>query len=91
MNVKNVLVAGASGALGIEILKLLSTEDLYVRALIRSKESVKETEGLSKDVWQADASKDPDLIKGITQGGYHRNLCSGGEFKYVCAVKGYVL
>jgi len=68
MNGKGILLAGASGALGIEILKLLSTENLHVRALIRSRESVKETEALSKDVWRADASKDPGLIKGITQG-----------------------
>lgn len=68
MSEKNILVAGASGALGIEILKLLRKENLYVRALIRSKESLKKTDDLSNDVWQANAAEDPELIKDITKG-----------------------
>jgi uncharacterized protein YbjT (DUF2867 family) len=68
MSEKSILVVGASGALGIELLKLLIKEDIYVRALTRSKEGLKETDDLSDDVWQADAAKDPELIKGITKG-----------------------
>lgn len=68
MSEKSILVAGASGALGMELLKLLRSEDFYVRALIRSEEGLKRTEGLSNDVWQANAGKDPELIKDITKG-----------------------
>ncbi len=68
MSEKSILVAGASGALGIELLKLLRKEDLSVRGLTRSKEGAKKVEGLSTEVWQVDAAKDPDLIKGITKG-----------------------
>lgn len=67
MNRERILLAGASGALGMEILKLLYNEDLYVRALTRSKEGVKRTEGFSHDVWQANAANDPESIEGITQ------------------------
>lgn len=65
---ESILVAGASGALGLELLKLLSRENLYIRALIRSKEGVKNTDILSNDIWCSDAAKGPELIKGITKG-----------------------
>jgi uncharacterized protein YbjT (DUF2867 family) len=65
---ESILVAGASGALGLELLKLLSRENLYIRALIRSKEGVKNTDILSNDIWRADAAKGLELIKGITKG-----------------------
>jgi len=68
MNEKSILLAGASGALGIELLKLLQNDDVYVRSLTRTKEGIKKTEGLSNDAWQANAAEDPELIKGITEG-----------------------
>jgi uncharacterized protein YbjT (DUF2867 family) len=67
MGENNILVAGASGALGIELLKLLRKEDLHFRVLTRSKGGAEKAEGFSKDVWQADAAKDPKLLKGITK------------------------
>lgn len=68
MDNQKILVAGASGALGIEILKLLNKEDFYVRALVRSKESIQQIDEMVKDIWRADAAKDSQLIKGITNG-----------------------
>lgn len=68
MDNQKILVAGASGALGIEILKLLNKEDFYVRALVRSKESIQQIDQMVKDIWRADAAKDSQLIKGITKG-----------------------
>lgn len=68
MSEKSILVAGGSGALGIELLKLLLKEDLPVRVLTRSKEGVEKVKGFSDDVWRADGAKDPGLIKGITKG-----------------------
>ncbi len=65
---KRLLLAGGSGALGLELLNLLSMEDFHIRVLLRSKEGVEKTESLSDDVWQANAAKNPDLIKGITKG-----------------------
>lgn len=41
MNEKSILLAGASGALGIELLKLLQNDDVYVRSLTRTKEGIK--------------------------------------------------
>ena len=62
-----MLIAGASGALGMELLKLVPREDFYVRALTRSIDGEKRIRGLSTDVWNVDAVKNPELIKGIAK------------------------
>lgn len=67
MTENNMLIAGASGALGMELLKLVPREDFYVRALTRSIDGEKRIRGLSTDVWNVDAVKNPELIKGIAK------------------------
>lgn len=68
MGKKSILVVGASGNLGMEVLKLLRNDDLYVLALTRSKKGFKNIKDLSDDVWQVNAAENPELIKGITKG-----------------------
>lgn len=63
-----VLVAGASGALGTEIVKLLKQKERPIRVLTRSQEGVSKLAPYTKDIWKGDAStKTPD-IKDITKG-----------------------
>ncbi|MEH6407317.1 MAG: NAD(P)H-binding protein [Leeuwenhoekiella sp.] len=63
-----ILVSGASGALGLEILKGLKQQNIVPRTLVRMPESIKQVENFSNDIWQANAVKDPEQIRGITQG-----------------------
>lgn len=64
---KRILVAGASGALGMEIVKLLTKQEIPIRVLAHSSEGATKLAGETDDVWQGDASaKDPQL-KDITK------------------------
>lgn len=67
MNEGKILLTGASGALGMEILKLLKSGNNSVRTLTRTEEGAKRIEHLSHDIWQGDAAEHPDRIKGITK------------------------
>ncbi len=68
---KRVLVAGASGALGLEILQLLKEQELPVRALVFSEDGASKVAPYTTDVWRADASKGEEAIGGITRGITH--------------------
>lgn len=65
---KNILLAGASGALGMELLKLLVEHPLNVRALVLSNEEEKEVKPFTEDIWKTDASKEFYGIQNITKG-----------------------
>ncbi len=64
---EKILVAGASGALGTEIVKLLKLEGKDIRVLCRSDEGVEKLSEFTNDVWKVDAAKDSAGIKNITQ------------------------
>lgn len=65
---EKVLVAGASGALGLEVLKLLKQENREIRALTHSPEGAADITPYTNDIWQADASKGLVEIEDITRG-----------------------
>lgn len=62
-----VLVAGASGALGIEISKILKSKDVPMRALVHSSEGANKVSPYTSDIWRADASEGTSEIKDITK------------------------
>lgn len=63
-----ILVAGASGALGLEIVKLLKAHQRPLRVLTRSSKGVSRLSEFTEDIWKADAAKNPSAIEGITRG-----------------------
>lgn len=65
---EKILVAGASGALGLEIVKLLNRDGYPLRVLTRSSKGEAKLSPYSDDIWKADASKGDEEIKGITEG-----------------------
>lgn len=65
---EKVLLAGASGALGLEVLKLLHEQDLEIRALVHSADGADKVSKYTQDIWKADASEGNEKIKGITEG-----------------------
>lgn len=64
---KKILVAGASGALGIEIVKILHAQGADLRVLTSSNEGVEKLEPYSTDIWKGDASEDFSHLKDITK------------------------
>ncbi len=59
---EKILVAGATGALGIEIVKILSKQNYPLRVLTRSPEGEAKLSPYTDDIWKGDASdKDPEL------------------------------
>tara|TARA_R110002020_G_scaffold108281_2_gene251099 strand:- start:89649 stop:90560 length:912 start_codon:yes stop_codon:yes gene_type:complete len=64
----SILVAGASGALGFEILKDLAQKSVKVRCLVRTPEEAQKIDYFSSDIWQANAARDSHKIDGITRG-----------------------
>lgn len=67
-NEKKTLVAGATGSLGLEILKLLTQNGTPVRALIRSQDEEYKVKPYTEDIYVGDASKGEDEIKNLTEG-----------------------
>ena len=67
-NDKRTLVAGSTGSLGLNILKLLSQKGTPVRALIRSEDEKSKVTPYTDDVWIGDASKGVDDIENLTEG-----------------------
>lgn len=63
-----ILLAGASGSLGLEILKLLYERDLDVRALVHSSGGADRVTPYTQDIWIADAANGNKGVKGITEG-----------------------
>ncbi|MBZ9728398.1 NAD(P)H-binding protein [Salegentibacter sp. JZCK2] len=64
---QKILVVGASGALGSEIVKLLKEEGRNLRVLTHSDEGVSRLSKFSDDIWNVDAAQDAGGIKNITQ------------------------
>src|SRR5690606_7967491 len=67
-NQEKILVAGASGSLGTEIVKLLSEKGIQIRILDRSKESASKLSPYTDDIRIGDASSDSPEITNITEG-----------------------
>lgn len=65
---KPILVAGASGALGIEIVKILHGRGEKLRVLTSSNEGVEKLSPYTTDVWKGDASENFEHLKNITRG-----------------------
>ena len=65
---KPILVAGASGALGIEIVKILHARGEKLRVLTSSDEGVEMLTPYTPDIWKGDATKEFDHLKNITRG-----------------------
>lgn len=65
---EKILLAGASGALGLEVLKLLNKDGIAVRALVHSPESVEKVAPYTDDVIRLDASEGAQAIDGVTEG-----------------------
>ncbi len=64
---EKILLAGASGALGLEVLKLLHQQGKKVRALVHTADGAEKVSSLTDDVWRADASEGNEIIKDITK------------------------
>ncbi|TDN94947.1 uncharacterized protein YbjT (DUF2867 family) [Salegentibacter sp. 24] len=62
-----ILIAGASGVLGLEIVKLLKAEGKNLRVLTRTDEGLETLSGYTEDIWKEDAAKETAGIKGITK------------------------
>lgn len=67
---KKVLLAGASGALGMEVAKQLSTSSVPFRALVSNNDSAKKLEPFTADTWVADA-QNPHELEGMCDGVSH--------------------
>jgi uncharacterized protein YbjT (DUF2867 family) len=66
-NSNKILIVGASGVLGLELVKLLSKEERPIRALTRSSEGASKLTPYTKDIWIGDAGENKE-IKGVTEG-----------------------
>lgn len=64
---KKVLLAGATGALGIELLKLLHQQNYEIRALVRNLGKAEQVRPYCSEVWIGDAT-DRSAIAGACQG-----------------------
>ncbi|MBO2542829.1 NAD(P)H-binding protein [Salegentibacter sp. BDJ18] len=62
-----ILIVGASGSLGTEIIHLLTEEGKEIRALTRSDKGISKLSKYTDDVWKGDAAKDQEGIRGITK------------------------
>src|SRR5690606_1953550 len=67
-NNNKTLVAGSTGSLGLNVLRLLSEKGVPVRALIRSEEERSKVAPYTDDIWVGDASKGIDDIRNLTEG-----------------------
>lgn len=65
---EKVLVAGASGSLGTEIVKLLKNREVPIRALVLSAEEGNKLTSYTEDIWIADANSDTFALSDISQG-----------------------
>lgn len=67
MEKEKIFVAGASGALGIEIVKILSEKEYPLRLLTKSQDGLAKLAPYSKDILKADASSKGPEIRDITK------------------------
>jgi uncharacterized protein YbjT (DUF2867 family) len=65
---EKVLLAGASGALGCEILKLLHEKHIHVRSLVNSSSAIEKVSPYTSDIFNADASQGKDKLEGLASG-----------------------
>ncbi|APG59822.1 SDR family oxidoreductase [Christiangramia salexigens] len=66
MNTANkILIAGATGDLGLEIVKLLHEKGYRLRLITRSEEGVRKLSKYSDDIWKVDAAENREDLKGI--------------------------
>ena len=63
-----VLIAGASGSLGMELLKILKERSVETRGLTHSSEGLQEILKYTDDVFAADASEGTRELSGVTEG-----------------------
>ncbi len=63
---KKILITGASGVLGLEILKLLSPQDYFIRALIRDPAKKEQVAPYCQEVFIGDAT-DPASIRSVCE------------------------
>lgn len=63
-----VLVAGASGSLGMELLKLLKEKNIATRALVHSSDGMEGVLKYTDDVFAADASEGSQEVREVTAG-----------------------
>lgn len=64
---ERILVVGASGALGLEIVKLLKKDGYPLRVLTRSSEGESKLSPYTDDIWKGDASEDNQELQDITK------------------------
>src|SRR5690606_6100181 len=67
---KKILLAGASGSLGMEVAKCWAHAFIPFRALVNSEDSAEQLRGYTQDLWIADA-QDPDELQGMCEGVSH--------------------
>ncbi len=67
-NDERILVAGATGSLGLEIVKLLKNKNKNVRALVRSADEKHKVTPFTDDIFIGDASKGTEAINDLTRG-----------------------
>jgi uncharacterized protein YbjT (DUF2867 family) len=67
---EKVLLAGASGSLGMEVAKCLAHAFIPFRALVNSEESADQLRAYTPDIWVADA-QNPDELKTMCDGVSH--------------------
>jgi len=62
-----ILIVGAAGSLGLEVVKKLAASDVPFRALASNPDSAEKLKPYTADVWIADA-RDPNAIRGLCDG-----------------------
>ncbi|QED36213.1 SDR family oxidoreductase [Antarcticibacterium arcticum] len=67
-NNERTLVAGSTGSLGLEIVKLLREKNINVRALVLSENESSKVTPYTNDIFIGDASGGAEEIKGLTSG-----------------------
>lgn len=67
MEKEKIFVAGASGALGTEIVRILSEKKYPLRLLTNSKEGAAKIASYSTDIWNTDATSNGPEIENITK------------------------
>ncbi|SDS34844.1 NAD(P)H-binding protein [Christiangramia echinicola] len=65
---KKILVAGASGDLGTEIVKLLKKQGYELRLITRSDDGLRKLSSYSDDIWKVNATEDLQGLNGIGEG-----------------------
>jgi uncharacterized protein YbjT (DUF2867 family) len=78
MTEQRILLAGATGAVGIELLRLLRARGRFVRTLSRSPENAARVRGLASEVVVADAAE-PGVLAGALEGIHTVVSCLGAN------------